>query len=438
MKYIYKQIKVFGYNSNSYLIKMDIQFLAPIFFKASDVPNFKTLKEFEVCKAVFEIIGQDNLQGCQRIRGLWRIYVKTDEDRIKLITNRITLRNQSIGLYKNNPFRSGIESPDQEVVKVTITDVPLSKGNSGIEKFILEHKLEKTSDLQFGKVRDEETKEFTDILSGSRIVFVKEFENHIPRRVNISGSTANVYYAGQVVQKRPMLCTNCYSTEHYKSQCQNEKACIKCKETDHEITDTNCNALLSKPNTNITAFQGSNDILSNFYPCNINMHGILAKSSEHAYQYVKAIRRGRLDIATKIKNASNALGAKMAARDLPYSDTWAEEKAEVMTDILNEKVKQVPEFKEELLQSQSHKLVEAVPGELFWSSGLNKMDTSVTKIKYWPGKNIMGSLLTKLREDIKGLQNEFTQGHGRKKPKKKKNKDKQESDEDDELSHESE
>lgn len=145
---------------------MDIQFLAPIFFKASDVPNFKTLKEFEVCKAVFEIIGQDNVQGCQRIRGLWRIYVKTDEDRIKLITNRITLRNQSIGLYKNNPFRSGIESPDQEVVKVTITDVPLSKGNSGIKKFFLEHKLEKTSD----KVRDEETKEFTDILSGSRIV----------------------------------------------------------------------------------------------------------------------------------------------------------------------------------------------------------------------------------------------------------------------------
>ena len=79
---------------------MDTKFLPPVFFKASDVPDFKTLKEYEVCKGIFDIVDKEKVLGCQRIRGLWRIYVKTDEDRIKLLANRITLRNQSIGVYK--------------------------------------------------------------------------------------------------------------------------------------------------------------------------------------------------------------------------------------------------------------------------------------------------------------------------------------------------
>lgn len=382
-----------------------MEFLPPVFFKASDVPSFKTLKEYEVCKSVFEVIDKESVVGCQRIRGLWRIYINNTEDRIKLLANRITLRNQTIGLYKDNPYRAGLESPDQEVVRISIINLPLSKGNSGIEKFLIENEIEKTSDIQFGKIRDPETKELTNIYSGSRIVYVKPFSKNLLRNAHINGSSVNIYYDGQVLPQRPKLCTNCYAEDHYKSQCTKQKVCIKCKQVDHDISDTNCDAETVKPHTNVTPFQGSSDILSNFYPCTINIHGINAKSSEHAYQYVKAIRRGKLDVAKRIESAPTAFLAKKTANELPFSETWAEEKLDVMTQIIEEKAKQVPEFKTELLETKSNSIVEAVTGNLFWSCGLNKHDTLNTKKRFWPGENHMGQLLTELRAQLKNNQN---------------------------------
>ena len=49
--------------------------------------------------------------------------------------------------------------------------------------------------------------------------------------------------------------------------------------------------------------------------------------------------------------------------------------------------------------------MEAVQGEYFWGSGLNKADTLHTKSKYWFGKNQMGALLIQLRDSL----NEQTQ-----------------------------
>ena len=122
---------------------MDTPFLPPVFFKASDVPSFKTLKEFEVCKAVFEVVPKDNLTGCQMIRGLWHIYVKSQEDCIKLLSNRITLRIKSIGVYKDNHCPAGLDSPDQETNELTLRNIPLSKGNNVIDKFLIENSIEK-------------------------------------------------------------------------------------------------------------------------------------------------------------------------------------------------------------------------------------------------------------------------------------------------------
>ena len=54
-------------------------------------------------------------------------------------------------------------------------------------------------------------------------------------------------------------------------------------------------------------------------------------------------------------------------------------------------------------------IVEAVTGDYFGSSGLNKEETLNTKVKFWPGENQMGSLLTKVRENIKQNTNEYSE-----------------------------
>ena len=45
-----------------------------------------------------------------------------------------------------------------------------------------------------------------------------------------------------------------------------------------------------------------------------------------------------------------------------------------------------------------------VPGELFWSTGLNKEITLCVKKASWPGKNRMRKLLSTIREEIQDSQ----------------------------------
>ena len=68
--------------------------------------------EYEVYCAVKNVINVANIIGFQRIGGLWRLYLKTKEDRINLITNRITI---------------------SKVIKITIKGIPLSKDNRAVE-----------------------------------------------------------------------------------------------------------------------------------------------------------------------------------------------------------------------------------------------------------------------------------------------------------------
>ena len=64
-----------------------------------------------------DIVGLKNVIGCQRIGGLWRIYVKSAECTVELLTKQLTIRNQLIGVFNENPFRSGIVSHDEKVIK---------------------------------------------------------------------------------------------------------------------------------------------------------------------------------------------------------------------------------------------------------------------------------------------------------------------------------
>lgn len=372
----------------------------PVFVKSKDVPDYMTLHEYDVYSCAKDVVGVQNVIGCQRIGGLWRIYVSSVEDRIKLITKRLTIRNQLVNVYSDNPFRTGIQSPEEEIVRLTIKGIPLSKDNSGLEVFLQHYDVETTRPIQYAQIRNPVTKELTDAYSGDRIVYAKPLTKHIPRNCYIGNTKVIIYYDGQEVPKRDMLCTNCYSTEHYRSKCSSPTACKSCRKPGHTLGDDVCDATRATAYKQITVFQGKDDVLSNFYPCEINCHGILAKSSEHAYQYVKAIRRGELDVAKNVKDAPTAYLAKQAGNKLPYCKNWNNQKVDVMKDIVKEKSKQVPEFNDVLMETKSSTLVEAVAGEMFWASGLNKQNTLFTKKNYWFGENNMGRILMDLRTEL--------------------------------------
>ena len=51
-------------------------------------------------------------------------------------------------------------------------------------------------------------------------------------------------------------------------------------------------------------------------------------------------------------------------------------------------------------------LAEAVRGDYFWLTGLDKELLMLTKKKNWPGKNVMGKMLTEVRESLLQVRND--------------------------------
>ena len=61
------------------------------------------------------------------------MYVKDQEARITLLTQKLSFKEQLVHIYEDSPFRAGITGPDHKVKKIIVKYLPLSKGNSALE-----------------------------------------------------------------------------------------------------------------------------------------------------------------------------------------------------------------------------------------------------------------------------------------------------------------
>ena len=111
----------------------------------------------------------------------------------------------------------------------------------------------------------------------------------------------------------------------------------------------------------------------------------LHKSAEHAYQYKNAIQTGNDKVAERILDAKSALKAKIEAGMLPYNPNWIDQKEKVMEEILSAKANCCPEFCNALTQSEAV-IAEAVPGDLYWSTGLTKEQCLIVKKVHGQGE----------------------------------------------------
>ena len=160
-----------------------------------------------------------------------------------------------------------------------------------------------------------------------------------------------------------------------------------------------CPARLPKPHFNVTAFKGKDDVLSNFYPCKVHVHGKTFHSSEHAYQYMKAMKNDRAEVAERIVQLDCARQVKFLSHQIKTNQAWQDTKQDTMRVIIEAKSRDVPEYRSALLNS-AEVIAEAVPGDTYWSCGLSKSDVIWTRRSRWPGRNVMGELHMELRERL--------------------------------------
>jgi ribA/ribD-fused uncharacterized protein len=93
-----------------------------------------------------------------------------------------------------------------------------------------------------------------------------------------------------------------------------------------------------------------------------------------------------------------ALGRKVK----PFVDeTWKAKRIEIVTAGSRAKFTQNAELMALLLETNGTELVEASPYDRIWGIGLGANDPRASDPKQWRGQNLLGKILTALREELR-------------------------------------
>ena len=172
--------------------------------------------------------------------------------------------------------------------------------------------------------------------------------------------------------------------------------CPICPGQSHPPLSHSCAGKLDGPHVDATFFQGRSNVLSNFYSCSIRVFDVDFRSSEQAYQYRKAMHFRRPGDACEVLLSSDPVFIKRKTSGL-QDPSWDRIKVQVMEEIALAKYRDVPEYRQKLRHS-SPLIVEAVPGDTFWSAGLKEDLLKRCKPECWPGQNVMGQVHMRVRQ----------------------------------------
>ena len=87
--------------------------------------------------------------------------------------------------------------------------------------------------------------------------------------------------------------------------------------------------------------------------------------------------------------------------------SWEDENQDVIKQLLEEKFLQCYEFRQCILDNRGCIFAEATTSDKRWGTGLNPAVTAVAKPEYWPGKNLLGALITEMGNDPNDLLDEL-------------------------------
>ena len=135
----------------------------------------------------------------------------------------------------------------------------------------------------------------------------------------------------------------------------------------------------------IGPFEGKYEFLSNFYVIDIEYNGIVFKSTEHAYQAMKA---SNFEDMMLVANAETPGQCKRIGRKIKMRPDWEVAKFRIMKDVCRVKFSN-PELRKQLKATGNKLIVEINNwGDVIWG----KVDGV--------GENHLGRILMELRNEI--------------------------------------
>jgi hypothetical protein len=147
-----------------------------------------------------------------------------------------------------------------------------------------------------------------------------------------------------------------------------------------------------------TVFSGELCPLSNLHPANIYIDGNPFGSSEHYYQTKKCQEHGNSALAAQIRQAVTPREAMNMGKAIKPSKQWTSTVGvQIMTQALKAKF-QIPEMKNYLCATAG--VIGEGTKHPFWGVGHNLHTPEAMLVANWYGDNLMGKILTELRQDL--------------------------------------
>lgn len=140
---------------------------------------------------------------------------------------------------------------------------------------------------------------------------------------------------------------------------------------------------------NFYSTKGDYGFFSNFSNYPIELDGETWPTTEH---YFQAMKFEGTEHTTKIRDAKGPMKAAQMGRDRkrPLRPDWEKVKDDIMYKAIKAKFTQYPSLAQKLLDTQDALLVEHTVNDSYWGDGGNGT-----------GKNMLGKLLMRLREELK-------------------------------------
>jgi ribA/ribD-fused uncharacterized protein len=126
-------------------------------------------------------------------------------------------------------------------------------------------------------------------------------------------------------------------------------------------------------------------------------------SGEHYLMHAKALLFGDHSVAEKILRAKSPGQARELGRRVSGFDenVWTTERGRVMDETNQAKFSALPELAAYLLSTWPAVLVQASALDCVWGSGLDLGDSLLRRPERWPGQNLVGFSLMRVREGLR-------------------------------------
>ncbi len=151
-----------------------------------------------------------------------------------------------------------------------------------------------------------------------------------------------------------------------------------------------------------TFFWRQQSPFSQWHPCGFRVGQARFTCAEQYMMYGKAQLFGDAEMAARILEARTpkehkALGRKVRGFE---GAVWERERERIVYEGNHAKFTQNEPLRAALLATKGTLLVEASPLDRIWGVGLSEEDPRIQDPAQWRGQNLLGKVLTRLREDL--------------------------------------